>query len=90
MLFLLNCLRSNKLLELHHIERKISGNLLDRKQSSKKKSIVCRFNKFAKKKIIIYNSCSSQFYTNKFKFLKIKQFLSNHTLPISLPTRNLI
>jgi len=44
-------LRSNKLLELHHTERKISNNLLDRKQSSKEKALYAAdFNKFAEKK----------------------------------------
>jgi len=48
---LLNCLRSGKLLELHHIERGISSNLLDRKQSSKEEALFAAdFNKFAKKK----------------------------------------
>jgi len=72
MLFLLNCLRSNKLLELHHIERKIFSNLLDCKQSSQKKALCAAdFNKFAKKKKLLYIIPSSHFYTNKFKFLKI-------------------
>jgi len=34
--FLLDCLRFSKLLKLHHTERRISNNLLKRKQSSKK------------------------------------------------------
>jgi len=51
MLFLLNFCNSNKLLELHYIERKISSNLLDRKQSSKKKTLCAAdFNKFVLKK----------------------------------------
>jgi len=41
--FLLDCLRFNKLLKLHQTEGRISSNLLKRKQSSRKTSIVCRW-----------------------------------------------
>jgi len=51
--FLLNRLRSNKLLELHRTERRISSNLLDRKQSSRKKTLcAANFNKFSEKKLL--------------------------------------
>jgi len=43
LVFLLDCLRCSKLLKLHQTEGRISSNLLKRKQSSKKTSIVCRW-----------------------------------------------
>jgi len=46
LVFLLDCLRFSKLLKLHR-KRRITSNLLKRKQSSRKTSIVChRLNKF--------------------------------------------
>jgi len=51
--FLLDRLRSNKLLELHCTERRISSNLLDRKQFSRKKALrAANFNKFNEKKLL--------------------------------------
>jgi len=41
--FLLDCLRFSKLLKLHQTEGRISSNLIKRKQSSRKTSIVCRW-----------------------------------------------
>jgi len=43
LVFLLDCLRFSKLLKLHQTEGRISNNLLKRKQSSRKTSIVCRW-----------------------------------------------
>jgi len=46
-------LRSNKLLELHCTERRISSNLLERKQFSRKKALrAANFNKFNEKKLL--------------------------------------
>jgi len=42
LVFLLDCLCFCKLLKLHQTEDKISSNLLKRKQSSRKTSIMCR------------------------------------------------
>jgi len=43
LVFLLDCLHFSKLLKLHQTEGRISSNLLKRKQSSRKTSIVCRW-----------------------------------------------
>jgi len=43
LVFLLDCLHFNKLLKLHQTEGRISSNLLKRKQSSRKTSIVCHW-----------------------------------------------
>jgi len=86
--FLLDRLRSNKLLELYRTERRISSNLLDRKQSSKKKALcAANFNKFSENKLLYIIPVNYPFIKNKFKFVKIIQFFSNHNPPISLPTR---
>jgi len=43
LVFLLDCLRFSKLLKFHQTEGRISSNLLKRKQSSRKTSIVCHW-----------------------------------------------
>jgi len=76
--FVLDCMRSSKLLESHHTACRISSNLLNRMQSSTKNRIVRRRLKNKKKQIfdrIIFRSSCLLYLVSFFSCLFIILFM---------------